>query len=49
MDKSLSAIGTKISVSEKQCGDRLKKKTDETASIKNKLAALARKSSKNYL
>jgi predicted DNA-binding protein YlxM (UPF0122 family) len=49
MDKSLKHIGNKIQVSEKQCADRLKKKMDESASIKNKLAALARKSSKNFL
>lgn len=49
MDKSLKALGTKIQLSEKTCADRLKKKSDEVAAIKNKLAALARKSSKNYM
>ena len=49
MDKSLKALGTKIQLSEKQCADRLKKKTDETAQIKNKLQALSRKSSKSFM
>lgn len=49
MDKSLKALGARIQLSEKQSADRLKKKTDEVALIKNKLAALQRKSSKNFM
>ena len=49
MDKSLKALGARIQLSEKQSADRLKKKSDEVASIKNKLQALARKSSKNFM
>ena len=49
MDKSLKALGTKIQLSERTCADRLKKKTDEVALIKNKLAALSRKSSKSFM
>ena len=49
MDKSLKFLGNKIQATEKQCADRLKKKTDEVAQIKNKLQALTRKFSKNYL
>lgn len=47
MDKSLKALGTKIQLSEKTCADRLKKKADEVAAIKNKLQALTKKFSKN--
>ena len=37
MDKSLKALGSRIQLSERQSADRLKKKTDEVAVIKNKL------------
>jgi len=37
MDKSLKALGSRIQLSEKQSADRLKKKSDEVAQIKNKL------------
>lgn len=49
MDKSLKILGQKIQITEKSCGDRLKKKTDEANSIKAKLQQLAKRESKSFM
>ena len=49
MDKSLKILGQKIQATEKSCADRLKKKTDETNSIKAKLQQLSKRESKSFM
>ena len=49
MDKSLKVLGTKIQATQKNADDKLKKLTDETNEIKQKLAELVKKDSPSFL
>ena len=49
MDKSLKVLGQKITATQKQCDDRLKKLVDEQNDIKTKLTHLTKKDSSSLL